>query len=109
MGVAHRRLTPDFNFICSDGGMNGIRCDIYVYHLGLCMFFPGVFLSSKMTEPVTTDLIMRVRVRSTTTTTNILDGNSREETTDRGESWPSGGEFGRLTLTVKTTAKCRFE
>ena len=35
----------------------------------LC-FFPGVFLSSKVTGacPVTTDLIMRVNVRTTTTT-----------------------------------------
>ena len=51
--------------------MNCVRCDICVYHLGLCVFFPGVFLSSIVTGacPVTTDLIMRVNVRTTTTTT----------------------------------------
>ena len=37
-------------------------------YLGLCVFFPGVFLSSRVTGacPVTTDLIMRVNVRTTT-------------------------------------------
>ena len=51
--------------------MNCVSCDICVYHLGLCVFFPGVFLSSRLTGacPVTTDLIMRVNVRTTTTTT----------------------------------------
>ena len=36
-----------------------------------CLCFPEVFLSSRVTEtcPVTTDLIMRVNVRTTTTTT----------------------------------------
>ena len=52
--------------------MNCVSCDICVYHLGgLCVFFPGVFLSSRVTGacPVTTDdLIMRVNVRTTTTT-----------------------------------------
>ena len=49
--------------------MNCVSCDICVYHLGLCVFFPGVFLSSRVTGacPVTTDLIMRVNVRTTTT------------------------------------------
>ena len=51
--------------------MNCVSCDICVYHLGLCVFFPGVFLSSRLTGacPVTTELIMRVNVRTTTTTT----------------------------------------
>ena len=51
-------------------------CDICVYHLGLCVFFPGVFLSSRVTGacPVTTDLIMRVNVRTTTTTTTYEKG-----------------------------------
>ena len=51
--------------------MNCVSCDICVYHLGLRVFFPGVFLSSRVTGacPVTTDLIMRVNVRTTTTTT----------------------------------------
>ena len=42
--------------------MNCVSCDICVYQLGLCVFFPGVFLSSRVTGacPVTTDLIMRV-------------------------------------------------
>ena len=50
--------------------MNCVSCDICVYHLGLFVFFPGVFLSSRVTGtcPVTTDLIMRVNVRTTTTT-----------------------------------------
>ena len=49
--------------------MNCVSCDICVYHLGLCVFFPGVFLSSRVTGacPVTTDVIMRVNVRTTTT------------------------------------------
>ena len=36
----------------------------------VCVFFPGVFLSSGVTGaiPVTTDLVMRVNVRTTTTT-----------------------------------------
>ena len=47
--------------------MNCVGCDICVYHLGLCVFFPGVFLSSRVIGacPVTTDLIMRVNVRTT--------------------------------------------
>eukprot|EP00904_Undaria_pinnatifida_P001001 jgi/Undpi1/10901/HiC_scaffold_3.g01427.m1 len=51
--------------------MNCVGCDICVYHLGLCVFFPGVCLSSRVTGacPVTTDLIVRVNVRTTTTTT----------------------------------------
>ena len=49
--------------------MNCVGCDICVYHLGLCVFFPGVFLSSRVTGacPVTTGLIMPVNVRTTTT------------------------------------------
>ena len=48
--------------------MNCVSCDICVYHLGLFVFFPRVFLSSRVTEacPVTTNLIMRVNVRTTT-------------------------------------------
>ena len=51
--------------------MNCVSCDVCVYHLGLCVFSPGVFLSSRVTGacPVTTDLIMRVNVRTTTTIT----------------------------------------
>ena len=46
--------------------MNCVSCDICVYHLGLFVFFSGVFLSSRVTGacPVTTDLIMRVNVRT---------------------------------------------
>ena len=57
--------------------MNCVSCDIdCVYHLGLFVFFPRVFLSSRVTGacPVTTDLIMRVNVRTTQqqlTTTNM--------------------------------------
>ena len=48
--------------------MNCVSCDICVYHLGLCVFFPGVFLISRVSGacPVTTDFIMRVNVRRTT-------------------------------------------
>ena len=54
--------------------MNCVSCDICVYHLGLFVFFPGVFLSSEVTGacPVTTDLIMRVNVRTTTTTVCVF-------------------------------------
>ena len=54
--------------------MNCVSCDICVYHLGLCVFFPWGILSSRVTGacPVTTDLIMRVNVRTTTT----LNGHS---------------------------------
>ena len=42
--------------------MNCVSCDISAYHLGLFVFLPGVFLSSRVTGacPVTTDLTMRV-------------------------------------------------
>ena len=52
--------------------MNGVSCDhMHVPPLVCFVFFPGVFLSSRVTGacPVTTDLIMRVNVRTTTTTT----------------------------------------
>ena len=58
--------------------MNCASCDECVYHLGLFVFFPGVFLSSRVTGacPVTTDLIVRVNVRTpTTTTTTTTDMN----------------------------------
>ena len=48
--------------------MNCVCCDICVYHLWFCLcFFPGVFLSSRVTGacPVTTDLILRVNMRTT--------------------------------------------
>ena len=55
--------------------MNCVSCDICVYHLGLFVFFPRVFLSSRVTGacPVTTDLIMRVNVRTTTATISQMD------------------------------------
>ena len=54
--------------------MNCVSCDICVYHLGLFVFFPRVFLSFRVTGacPVTTDLIMRVNVRTITTTTTTV-------------------------------------
>ena len=57
--------------------MNCVSCDICVYHLGLFVFFPRVFLSSRVTGacPVTTDLIMRVDVRTTTTSRLIIRQN----------------------------------
>ena len=50
--------------------MNCVKCDICVFHLCfVCVFFPGVFLGSGVTGacPVTTDLIVRVDERATTT------------------------------------------
>ena len=46
-----------------------VSCDICVYHPWFVCFFPGEFLSSRLTGacPVTTDLILRVNVRTTTT------------------------------------------
>ena len=54
--------------------MNCVSCDICVYHLGLFVFFPRVFLSSRATGacPVTTDLIMRVNARTTRTLVFLL-------------------------------------
>ena len=50
--------------------MHCVSCGICVYHLGLFVVFPGVFLSSRVTGacPVTTDLIIRINVRTKTTT-----------------------------------------
>ena len=44
--------------------MNCVSCDICLYHVGLFVFFPRVFLSSRVTGacPVTTDLIMQDNV-----------------------------------------------
>ena len=58
--------------------MNCVSCDVCVYHLGLCVCFPsGVFLISRVTGacPVTTDLIIRVNVRTTTTPTTSSGSN----------------------------------
>ena len=53
--------------------MNCVNSDICVYHLCVFFFPLGAFLSSTVTGacPVTTDLIMRVYVRTTTTTTYL--------------------------------------
>ena len=68
----------DTDTACAGYTYMGVSCDICVYHLGLCVFFPGVFLSSRVTGacPVTTDLIMRVSVRTTTTTTLMRTHNN---------------------------------
>ena len=67
--------------------MNCVSCDIYmrVPPWVVSVFPAGVFLSSRVTGtcPVTPDLIMRVNVRTTTTTENLSDltpicGNSSE-------------------------------
>ena len=41
--------------------MNCVSCDLCVYHFGLFVFFPRMFLSSRVTGacPVTTELIMQ--------------------------------------------------
>ena len=70
MDLAHRRLTPDFTFICF-WRRHELR-QLWLMRVPplvcLCLF-PGVFLSFRVTGacPVTTDLIMRVNVRTTTT------------------------------------------
>ena len=58
--------------------MDCVSCDICVYHLGLFLFFPEVFLSLRVTGacPVTTDLIMRVNVRTTTVNNSSNNNNS---------------------------------
>ena len=61
MDLAHRRLTPDFTFLSFFGGvMNCVSYDkdyAYIPLLVLFVFFPGVFLHSRVTGacPVTTD------------------------------------------------------
>ena len=59
--------------------MNCVSCDICVYHLGLFVFFPRVFLRSRVTGacPVTTDLNMRGNVRTSTTHASVYNGKSR--------------------------------
>ena len=45
-----------------------VSCDVCVYHLGLLVVFPGVFLSSRVTgacRVTTEDLVIRVNVRTT--------------------------------------------
>ena len=76
-------MTPISLLYVSGGGMYCVSCDICVYHLGLCVFFPGVFLSSRVTGacPVTTDLIMRVNVRTTTPTTTTTATTATTSTT----------------------------
>ena len=72
MDLAHTwSADPDFNFYMFLAEAWIASAVLYACtDFGLC-FFPGVFLSSRVTGacPVTTDLIMRVNVRTTTTTT----------------------------------------
>ena len=54
-----------------------MNCVSWIYActtFGLFVFFPGVFLLSRVTGacPVTTDLIMRVNVRTTITTSGRM-------------------------------------
>ena len=51
--------------------MNRVCYDICMYHLWFVCASPGVFLIYRVTGacPVTTDLIMRVNIRTTTTFT----------------------------------------
>ena len=59
-----------FSYV-SGGGMNRVCYDICMYHLWFVCASPGVFLIYRVTGacPVTTDLIMRVNIRTTTTFT----------------------------------------
>ena len=69
----------------SGGGINCVSCDISVYHLGLFVFFPGVFLSSRVTGacPVTTDLtiIRLISLLITPGETDYSDCHLRKTTT----------------------------
>ena len=61
--------------------MNCASCDICVYHLWFVLcFVSGVFLSSRVTGacPVTTDLIMRVNVRTTTSASGVCCCGNRD-------------------------------
>ena len=76
MDLAYRRLTPDFTFHTFLAETLIASAVIYACTtFGLC-FFSGVFLSSGVTGacPVTTDLIMRVNVTTTTTTRTPFRG-----------------------------------
>ena len=43
MDLAHRRLTLDFTVLCPIGGsINGVRCDICVYHFWFVLFAWGI-------------------------------------------------------------------
>ena len=72
MNMEHRRLTPDFTFICFwwRHELRQLRYMRVPPLVCLCSF-SEVFLSSRVTGacPVTTDLIMRINVKTTTTTT----------------------------------------
>ena len=64
--------------------MNCVSYDICVYNFWLCLcFFSGVLLNSRVTAacPVTTDLIMRVNVRTTTTKTKTTTTTTRTRLT----------------------------
>ena len=68
--------------------MDCVSCDICVYHPWF-VFFPRVFLSSRVTGacPVTTDSIMRVNVRTTTTTISADRELSLEITRSLQRAW----------------------
>ena len=75
MDLAHRRLTPVFTSMCFVVEAWIASAVIYARTiLGLFVFFPRVFLSSRVPGacPVTTDFIMRVDVRTTTYVSNNL-------------------------------------
>ena len=80
MDLAHRRLTPDFTFYMFLVEVLIASAVIYAcITFGLFVFLPGVFLRSRVTGacPVTTDLIMRVNVRTTATTSKTFDRSQR--------------------------------
>ena len=74
MDLPHRRLTPDFTFYLFLAEACIASAVIYACTtFGLFLIFPWGILSSRVTGacPVTTDLIMRVNVGTTTITTEI--------------------------------------
>ena len=62
-----RTMTSDVTIIIFGGCTTCFDYHLHVYHVWFAVFFPGIFFHSRVTEacPVTTDLIMRVNVRST--------------------------------------------
>ena len=71
--------------------MNCVSCDVMRVPSLVCLcFFPGVFLSSRVIGacPVTTDLIMRVNVRTTPTLSDgKLNNNNYNIITMRSIDW----------------------
>ena len=104
-------MTPDFTFISFwwrhqliASALDFIYARVYHLSFGLC-FFAGVFLSSRVTGayPVTTDLIMRVNVR---TTKNNISYVSTHQGTPFGRT--DDRKKALRTPQPKSTSKCHI-